>query len=92
MEKSHLHAEVYTTCDEGEDQTLSATLQLLTMSAPPVATLNIERGSNEQDDATLKTGANLPALTLPFVQSLALSASTRPATPETVSAGLRQEQ
>jgi hypothetical protein len=78
MDKGLLLAELYATCDEGEDQDVSVTVQLLDELGVPVAALNVNGGVEEEDDATLKTKAHVPAAQLARVRAFALRASTRP--------------
>jgi len=78
MEKGQLQTEVYATCEKGKDQEVSVTLQLLDDAGTPVATLNLNGGVEEEDDATLKAKANVSAAQLARVRSFALQASTRP--------------
>ena len=78
MDKGLLQAELYATCDEGEDQEVSVTLQLLDELGAPVAFLNMNGGVEEEDDATLKAKANVSGAQLARVRSFAPLASTRP--------------
>jgi hypothetical protein len=78
MERGFLQAEVYATCDEGEDQEVSVTLQLLDELGAPVATLNMNGGVEEEDDATLKAKANISGAPLARVRAFAIQASSRP--------------
>jgi hypothetical protein len=78
MNKGQLLAEVHARCTKGHDQEVNVTLELLDDAGTSVATLQTSRGVEEEDDATLKARARLPAQTLALVRSFALQVSTRP--------------